>query len=108
MAEAICDTSPFQYLYQLDLLEILPRLIGTLIVPPAVIDELSVGRALGLDLPAPEMLPWVDVRTPSGKSILPLETDLGKGEASVLALALENPGMPVVLDDALARRMARQ
>ena len=35
-----------------------------------------------------------------------LATDLGPGELAALALALENPGRIVLLDDALARRVA--
>ena len=34
-------------------------------------------------------------------------TDLGRGEAEVIALGLERPGSRLVLDDALARRIAR-
>jgi len=37
---------------------------------------------------------------------LPLATDLGPGEAEVLALALETKDTIVVLDDALARQVA--
>ena len=50
MAEAICDTSALQYLHQLGRLDVLHRLIGQIIVPPAVVDELAAGRALGLNL----------------------------------------------------------
>jgi predicted nucleic acid-binding protein len=38
--------------------------------------------------------------------VLPLAADLGRGEASVLALALESPYAVVILDDALGRRAA--
>ena len=40
-----------QYLHQLGLLRVLPHLIGHIIVPPAVVDELAVGRSLGVNLP---------------------------------------------------------
>lgn len=33
MPEAICDTSPLQYLHQLKLLDLLPRLYSKVIVP---------------------------------------------------------------------------
>lgn len=39
--------------------------------------------------------------------MLPLVTDLGPGETQVLALALEAADAVVVLDDALARRVAQ-
>jgi uncharacterized protein len=40
--------------------------------------------------------------------VLPLVSDLGAGEREVLALALEADQPLVVLDDALARRVARR
>jgi len=43
----------------------------------------------------------------SGELALPLVTDLGPGEAEVLMLALEMRDAVVVLDDALARRVAQ-
>lgn len=108
MAEAISDTSTLQYLHQLGQLDLLRRLIGHLIVPPAVVEELSVGRALGLNLPDPETIEWIEVRAPKSAPVLPLVTDLGAGETEVLALALEHPGTPVILDDGLARHTARR
>jgi uncharacterized protein len=39
--------------------------------------------------------------------ILGLVTDLGAGEAQVLALALEDEGSLAIVDDGLARRIAR-
>ena len=77
------------------------------IVPPAVMEELSMGRLAGVDLPDPDTLDWVAIRRPSSSSALPLVTDLGPGETEVLMLALESPDTVVVLDDALARRVAQ-
>ena len=106
MPEVICNTSPLQYLHQLGLLYILPALVGRVVVPQAVLEELSTGRALGLDLPDPARLDWVIVRRPANMAALRLVTDLGPGESEVLALALEMTESVVILDDALARRTA--
>lgn len=38
---------------------------------------------------------------------MPNVTDLGEGEAEVIALGIENPGSLLILDDALGRRIAR-
>ena len=100
MANAICDTSPLQYLHQIDPLDILPRLVGRILVPPADLDELSAGRSYGLSLPDPQTLDWVDVKASSSEAALALVTHLGPGEAAVLALALEQ------LAPAPARRSA--
>lgn len=51
MPDLICDTSPIQYLHQLELLHILPALGDRVLVPPAVVDEIAAGRSLGVDLP---------------------------------------------------------
>jgi predicted nucleic acid-binding protein len=38
--EAICDTSPIQYLHQIGFLHLLAEFSTHTIVPPAVVDEL--------------------------------------------------------------------
>lgn len=106
MPEVICDTSSLQYLYQLDLLRILPKLAGRIVVPPAVEEELRVGRELGILLPDLGGLEWIEIRRPASRTAIPLINDLGPGETEVLMLALESPNSIAVLDDALARRMA--
>ena len=106
MPEIISNTSPLQYLHQLGVLDVLPKLVTTVTVPPAVQDELTAGRKLGLNLPDLNSLDWIIVRRPSSSAALPMVTDLGAGEREVLALALETPDSVCVLDDALARQIA--
>lgn len=106
MPEIISNTSPLQYLHQIGVLHVLPQLVKTITVPPAVQEELTAGRKLGLNLPDLQSLDWVTVRRPSSSVVLPLVTDLGPGEREVLALALEMPDSICVLDDALARQVA--
>lgn len=106
MPEVICNTSPIQYLHQLELLHVLHALAGEVIIPPAVVSELEEGRALGVNLPDVTALDWVTVRCPVSEAAVPLVTNLGPGETEVLMLALESHGAVVVLDDALARRVA--
>ncbi len=91
----------------MDELHVLPKLVTTITVPPAVQDELNAGRKSGLSLPDVERLDWVVMRRPSSSIVLPLVTDLGPGEREVLAMALETPDSVCVLDDALARQVAR-
>ncbi len=106
MLDLICDTSPLQYLYQLELLHILPALAERVLIPPAVIEELAAGLALGVSLPDVKTLDWMTVRRPLGEIALPLVVNLGPGEAGVLMLALEMRQAVAVLDDALARETA--
>ncbi len=106
MTKVICNTSPFQYLHQLDQLNILPALAEIIYTPIAVKEELEIGRAIGVDLPDITKFDWVTIQKPLGLSALPLIPDLGPGESEVLMLALETPDSIVILDDLLARRVA--
>jgi predicted nucleic acid-binding protein len=106
LPEVICNTSPLQYLHQIGQLELLPKLVSRVVVPPAVGKELAEGRRRGLDLPVPEVLPWVDMSAPASEQVIRLVADLGPGETGVLLLALERTDPVVILDDALARRHA--
>ena len=107
MPEVVSDTSPLQYLHQLGLLELLPRLVGRVTVPQAVVDELEAGRTLGHNLPDVTSLGWVGVRAPASTQHV-ASPDLGRGEIEVLALALElsKGGSVVIIDDAKAREAA--
>ena len=58
------------------------------------------------DLPDPGQFPSIEIRRPHSAPALPLASDLGPGESGVLALALESADAAVILDDALARRVA--
>lgn len=106
MPEVICNTSPLQYLHQIRQLDILHTLVGRVVVSAAVVRELAEGRALGLSLPDPGSFTWVTIRAPASTAALALVTDLGPGEAEVLALGLETAGSVVIVDDGLARRVA--
>ena len=106
LPEIVCNTSPIRYLHQLGVLDAVPALLGSIVVPQAVADELTVGRALGIAVPDVFSLKWIEVRSPRSAPALRLVRDLDAGEAGVLALALETPGTVVLLDDRLARRVA--
>lgn len=107
MPEVISDTSALQYLHQTNHLQLLRDLYGTVVVPEGVAEELAEGRALGHSLPDLESHEWLRViATPHRRTLL-LATDLGKGEREVISLAVETPDSLAILDDKLARRMAR-
>ena len=83
MSEAISNTSPLLYLYRVGVLDWLPRLFNEIWIPNAVSLELGEGQRRGYDVPER------------------LTLDLGVGELNALALALENQGRIVLLDDGL-------
>jgi predicted nucleic acid-binding protein len=92
----IADSSCLIGLTNIKLLDILHLLYGTVTVTPEIAAE------YGLDLPD-----WITI-TPVKNTVLQMaiQSDLHSGEASAIALALENPGSIVVLDDKKARRYA--
>ncbi len=107
MPVVICNTSPIQYLYQADVLELLPALAGQVYVPEAVVAELQEGQRRNVLLPALEDLSWLIVRPVRDRTLLPLVTHLGDGEKEVLALGLETQDPLLLLDDRDARRYAQ-
>lgn len=80
MDNVICDTSVLQYLHQIDLLFILPKLVGRVVVPPAVVEELTAGINLGINLPDLTRLDWIEVLAPQPSTVLPMARNLGRGE----------------------------
>jgi uncharacterized protein len=103
----ISNTSPLFYLHRLGQLDLLQKLYSRLLVPEAVVDELQAGRDQGEDVPEVTSYDWIEVRAVRMPDVVTLISDLGAGEAQVLALALEVPGSLVLLDDRLARAVAR-
>lgn len=106
MPKIICNTSPLQYLYQLGLLDIIPKLSKPVLVPPAVVEEIERGRGYGISLPDINALDWIEVKSPDSRIASSLITDIGPGETEVLLMGLEIPDAVVVIDDLLARRIA--
>jgi uncharacterized protein len=101
--EAICDTSPIQYLHQTGFLHLLAEFYARIIIPPAVVDELERGRSIGVDLPDVRALPWLTIQAPEGLDKVLAAADLGAGEKEVLALGTEVPGAVLILDERLGR-----
>jgi predicted nucleic acid-binding protein len=105
--DAICDSSPIQYLHQIGFLHLLSEFYTRTIIPPAVVDELERGRAIGVDLPDVRALPWLTIQAPEGLDKVPTAADLGAGEKEVLALGMQVPGAIVILDERLGRLHAQ-
>ncbi len=108
MPEVITDSSPLQYLHQIAQLELLPALYGQIIMPQAVADELTQGRAQGISLPDPTSLSWITLCPVPPSILIPKLPNLGAGEREALSLAVSVPDSLVILDDALARSYAQQ
>jgi hypothetical protein len=107
MTDAICNTSPLLYLYRVGSLDWLPRLFTEIWVPNAVVIELRDGQRKGYDVPETNNYNWLHIVDPTVVPSEWLTLDLGLGEISVIALALENKGRIVLLDDAMVRQIAQ-
>ena len=107
MSKAISNTSPLLYLHRIGVLNWLPRLFTEVWIPKGVVVELKEGQQRGYDVPNPIDHNWLRVVEPQMVPSEWLSLDLGAGELEAMALALENRRHVVLLDDALARRIAQ-
>ncbi len=106
MSNYVFNTSPIQYFHQIGRLDLLTALLGKVIVTTAVVQEIALGMELGLDLPDLKKLDYIEIRDPTKNLHAFLKSNLGAGEISVIALALEKGDITAVLDDRPARRTA--
>jgi predicted nucleic acid-binding protein len=104
---AISNTSPLLYLHQVSELDLLRQLYGRVRLPPAVATELKADAVLGIAVPSPDAIDWLEIRPVRNPDLIPLINDLGPGEAEAIALGLEHPGSLIILDDQLGRRIGQ-
>lgn len=100
----VSDATPVNILVRLGYIHVLPRVFGRVIVPPAVIAELTDEGASEILRDWATHLPdWVTVVAPT----LPVpDHGLGPGETEALALAVELAADKVLIDEYRARRLA--
>jgi len=100
---AVSDASPLNVLIRAGHVELLPRLFGEILTPPAVVAELSrpvTPEVVRLFISTPP--PWLRVLPPS---VLDHTLRLGLGEREAISLARERQ-MLLLVDDRDARRAA--
>lgn len=103
----IVNTSPLFYLHRLGCLNILEKLYGEIVIPGAVVDELNEGKKVGEDVPEITNYKWIKVKDVTIPAFIKIISDLGQGEAEVLALACEEKKPLVIIDDEIARKIAK-
>lgn len=100
----VADTTPLNYLISIGRAEILAALFGKVLIPQAVLEELSHPKA-------PEAVSrWLQ-EPPTWLSIAPVEhldetIQLGKGENEAISLAIERRVKVVLIDERLGRGAA--
>lgn len=103
----VSDTSPIRYLIEIDAVDVLRALFGTIAVPPAVLKELQLPAFPAKVRDWSATLPnWVTLKVPS--SPFPPEDRIHPGEAEAIGLALETKADRLLLDDQFAVRRARE
>jgi len=106
MPVVVSDAAPLHYLTLVGRESILQRLYEVVVVPPAVLEELSHPAAPQEVSNWAKQLPhWVRVVAPV--LILTRHANLGRGEREALALTIELRADLILLDDKAARRIAR-
>lgn len=104
MTRVVTDTSPLRYLVLIEAIEILPRLYQRVLIPAAVIKELTHPHApipvrhWAADLPA-----WAEIKTARPVAY---QLGLGPGETEAIALAAETSADLLLLDEVAGRREA--
>ncbi len=92
----IADTSCLISLYNANILDILKNLFGEILITDITKEE------FGQPLPN-----WIKIENPKDKIQLEnLFKELDKGEASAIALALENENYKIIIDELKGRKMA--
>jgi predicted nucleic acid-binding protein len=102
---AVCNSTPLIHLGRIGQLELLHLVLGRVLVPPAVIEE--VRPYLGDMLETALHDGWLVSKPPTNAAtVIDLEQRLGgRGEAEVIALALEQADQVVLVDESAARQV---
>ncbi|CAA9387100.1 MAG: hypothetical protein AVDCRST_MAG64-1006 [uncultured Phycisphaerae bacterium] len=103
----VSDTSPVRCLHHLGLVDVLGELFGSVIVPPAVRQELLQPRPRfrAIDVASYE---WASVRAPADVgTVTGLAATFGPGEAEAIVLAAEL-GAELLIDEAAGRAEAKR
>jgi predicted nucleic acid-binding protein len=103
----VSNTSPITNLAAIDQLHLLREIYGTILIPQAVYDELTV-----FDRPVPgtaevQMFDWINVRRVTDRNqVANLRQVVDAGEAEAIALALELSAERLLIDEASGRALA--
>lgn len=105
---AVVDATPLISLALVEQLDLLPRLFGRIVVPPAVYAEVTAQRP---DLPGAAALAratWIQIQAPqTSPAFDALLLGLDPGELEALLLAREIHADWVLMDERLGRRVAQ-
>lgn len=100
----VSDATPVRYLILIEQIDVLPRMFGRVLVPPAVVAELSRTQSPPSVRNWVQSPPgWLEVRAPVKDD---LGIRLGMGERQAICLAREAKADLLLIDDRKARAFA--
>ena len=112
MPDAVSDSSPLIHLAKIEALELISRLYSRVLIPSAVwreVVEESEGRPGAVEMERAVAAGWMVKQAAKNEIlVIALRQTLDNGEAEAIALATELHPESVLLDDKLARQMARR
>ena len=104
----VADTGPLRYLVLIEHSHVLPVLYGRVLVPPAVITELSKERTPSVVQQWIAQPPdWLVVQDPA-RDLVPVDQSLGAGERAAISLAEELAADALLIDERDGRREAER
>jgi len=104
----VADTSPLNYLIQIDCDHLLPRLYGRIVVPSGVMRELRhVGAPAAVQAWLAQIPCWIDVRATLSSPDAELAF-LGLGEREAIQLADEQHADLLLIDERKGRAEAKR
>ena len=101
----VSDTSPLNYLVLIGAVDLLPKLVSLVLIPPAVAAELAHPRTpLAVRQWIANSPPWLQI-------VAPLKVDpllrLDRGEAEAISLAIERNIHAILIDERKGFRVAK-
>ena len=103
----VVNTTPLIALAAAGCFDALPHLYQRVIVPLEVAEEIRAGGKYGIGVTELNSSPWLEVQT--SQAMIPpyLANALDRGEAAVIATALDRNIRLVCIDETVGRRVAR-
>ena len=108
MNEVISNATPLIAFSRINQLSLMQEIVGKLIIPEAVAEEISNYPLTSPDSIVLSDQPWIKIEILKSNSQLQLLLPiLDRGEAAVIALALERRAKLVLMDELTGRKVAK-
>lgn len=105
--KVVCNSSTVIALARISRLDILEKVVKSLMIPPAVYDDIVTKGAGRPGAAEVKEAKWIEKRNVSERElVMKLNVTLGRGESEAIALAKEVKADLVILDDEKARKAA--